>query len=72
MPKVKPRLDIMDAASMSMNLILENSIPGLAAWKYTLRFDMRITFKGLAEKLYDAEIFLIFIKDAFLYPNEGE
>jgi hypothetical protein len=57
---------------MSMNLIWEFSIPGLVAWKYNLRPDMCNTFKRLPEKLYEAEIFLIFIKDAFLYPKEGE
>ena len=51
MPKVYPRLDIIEAASISMNLILENNIPGLAAWKYTRRLDMRIACKFLPEKL---------------------
>ena len=72
MPKVKPRLDMFDARSISRNLILENSIPGLVAWKYTLRLDMCIALKTLGGRLYDAEIFLIFIKDAFLGPNAGE
>ncbi len=72
MPIVYPRLDIIDATSISMNLIWENTIPGLVAWKYTRRFDIRIALKSLPEKLYEAEIFLIFIKDAFLYPKEGE
>jgi hypothetical protein len=33
---------------------------------------MCIDFVKLAGRLYDAEIFLIFRKDAFLYPSDGE
>lgn len=55
-----------------MNLILENNIPGLEAWKYTRRLDIWIGFITLAGKLYANEIFLIFMNEAFWYPKELE
>ena len=51
MPNVNPRLENVDATSISKNLILENNIPGFVAWKYTLRLDMCIVFTKLVGRL---------------------
>ncbi len=52
MPSVKPRLYVAEPPpSISRNLILEKSSPGLATCRYTLKLDMLNFFAAFASSV---------------------